>query len=187
MSTRPPARDDIILWLDLETTGTEPDATILEVGIVATGPGPKYETLDTFAAVIQPGEDDTGFATMNSFVTEMHTNSGLLADIPILGRSAPEVGDRMIQWLARVLGISQTPVTLAGSGIHFDRHYIRRDWPWLDERLTYWHLDVGVLRRFLRTVGLSANIDQSLTPHRAISDVFQHIREARILMGKVKP
>ena len=29
---KPPARDDLILWLDLETTGVEPSATILEVG-----------------------------------------------------------------------------------------------------------------------------------------------------------
>ena len=183
---KPPARDDLILWLDLETTGVEPSATILEVGIAATGPGPRYEILDNFLEIIRPTENDAAFENMNSYVTEMHTKSGLLQDIMFKGSSPADVESRLKLWIDRVLGISEIPVTLAGSGIHFDRQFIRRDWPWFDTVLTYWNLDVGVLRRFLRTVGISAHIDRDLTPHRALDDVYQHIREARTLMEKIK-
>lgn len=179
-----PPRDDIILWLDLETTGSSDSALVLEVGMALTGPGPKFETLDTFMAIINPGQLE---APMDEVVYQMHTKNGLLADLHVRGETWEAATQRMAAWIDSAFGRSPQHVVLAGSGVgHFDRKFIRRDWPWLDKRLAYYCYDVGVLRRFCRMVGIDAGIDQTLTPHRALDDVFQHIREARTLLEKIK-
>lgn len=178
-----PPRDDIILWLDLETTGSGDDALVLEVGMALTGPGPKFETLDTFMEVLRHPE----LPTMVPVVQKMHEDNGLLRDIEVVGKTPDDAAKRMAQYIGDWFGISPQHVVLAGSGVgHFDRKFIRRDWPWLDKRLAYYTYDVGVLRRFCRMVGIEAGIDQSLTPHRALADVDQHIREARRLLEMIR-
>jgi oligoribonuclease (3'-5' exoribonuclease) len=175
-------RKDIILWLDLETSDSSDDSLVLEIGMALTGPGPKFESIESFLVVIDPEQE----LKMTESVTEMHHKNGLLADIPVIGVPATIAEERMKLWIDRMFGISKAHVVLAGSGVgHFDRKFIRRDWPWLDRRLAYYTYDVGVLRRFCRMVGIEAGIDQSLTPHRALDDVYQHIREARTLLKKI--
>lgn len=177
-------RDDIILWLDLETTGNKDDALILEVGIVATGPGPEFPVKEAFLGIIN--HKVPLFPLMDDVVLSMHQKNGLLDDINLIGQSPEVVASRLETWLDHILGGSSEHVVLAGSGIaHFDRKYIRRDWLWFDTRLAYYMYDIGVLRRMLRMVGIESETDQSQTPHRALDDVFQHIRETRQLLRKV--
>jgi len=181
-----PPRDDIVLWLDLECTGSGDDALVLEVGMAITGPGPQFEVLDTFSAIIDPGH----IPVMAPIVQKMHEDNGLLADIPVIGVPPAIAEARMIEWIERTFGISKTHVVLAGSGVgHYDRKYIRRDWPWLDRRLAYYVYDVGVLRRFLRMAGkamVGTGKDKSLLTHRALGDVMDHISEARALLEMIK-
>lgn len=178
-----PPRDDIVLWLDLECTGSSDDALVLEVGMALTGPGPQFDVIDTFMEVFNPGP----LPPMDPVVVKMHTLSKLLDDIPVIGRPPVEGEHRMREWIDFAFGASPQHVIMAGSGVsHYDRKYIRRDWPWLDKRLAYYTYDVGVLRRFARMVGKEAGIDQSLTPHRALADVFQHIQEARKLLEMIR-
>lgn len=179
-------RSDVILWLDLETTGSKDDALILEVGMAVTGPGPDFRTRDAFSALIWNPARRVEALQMEPVVEKMHTDNGLLVDLLMLGQTPDKVEQRMIRWTNEVLGESTEQVVLAGSGIaHFDRKYVKRDWPWLDQRLAYYMYDTGVLRRMLRMVGIESTVDQEHTPHRALDDVFQHIRETRELLRKV--
>ena len=178
-----PPRSDIVLWLDLETSGSDDDALVLEVGMVVTGPGPEFEILDTFQVVQWHPE----LPVLDPAVMDMHTKNGLLGDIAH-GSIPPMVVDKMVQWIERTLGVSKQHVVLAGSGVgHFDRKFIKRDWPWLDRRLAYYCYDVGVLRRFLRMVGITSPQTQTeQLSHRALGDVLDHIAEARALLAAAR-
>ena len=75
---------------------------------------------------------------------------------------------------ACLLGLDQ-PVALAGTGIaHFDRRVIDAQFPAVADRLTYWALDMGPIRRLAEGTGhtdlcLPAPVDG--IAHRAEADV----------------
>lgn len=190
-------RDDIILWLDLETSGSELETSvILEVGICITDQTPQLNELATFTTIIQHphGSDEaaTNEDVLNAFpypmnmdkvVLDMHTKNGLLKDIEF-DKVAPDIreAEKMIVRFLRDNGWSNgNHIPLAGSGVsHFDRQFIRRDWPMFNRMLSYWAYDVGSVRRSLRLAGIELpSGDQSTKSHRALDDARQHADEMR--------
>lgn len=66
-------------------------------------------------------------------------------------------------------------VPLAGSGVsHFDRLVLAAQYPFIAERLTYWSLDLGPIRRLAEGTGhgdLALRADPAGVAHRAEADV----------------
>lgn len=184
---------DVICWLDLETSGSRDYDAILEIGIALTTQTPELEIVKTFSKVVRPALfDSTILPRMDPVVVEMHTNSGLFDDIYALphpdyqSQVVKDTEEEVLKFLVNNTDYSKKRVPLAGSGVsHFDRKYVKRDWPSVDEFFTYWAYDVGAVRRYLRLSGvtLPKHIDK---PHRALNDVLLHIEEARTYMKAFK-
>lgn len=173
----------ILLWIDLETTDATTDAQLLELYAAWTYEDSPLSIVNAYNALSAASIT----APMPPEVEEMHTTSGLLADIkdnwvPLIG---PEEWTRNVLMHLflenrRIIREHNAQVTLAGSGIaHFDV-------PWLrahsyGDRLvsdcTYWLLDVGILRRTLRTTGILLPARDKPKAHRAKADVFDHVHE----------
>lgn len=164
-----------ILWLDLETTGNTDDDEIIEIGAVLTD-----ESLNELSGYERVYRTRRSISDINPFVQKMHFDNGLWAETASATAYADDVGVEgdILGWLGQN-GALKSPLPLAGSGVsHFDRKYIRKTWPRLDRRLTYWHYDVGVLRRFLRLYGYGLPAFEGKA-HRALDDARQHLEEAR--------
>lgn len=175
-----PHQEDRILWLDLETTGSDPDSDIIEVGAVLTDGSPELKPIACFTAVVTP-RDANKLLGMSEAVVDMHLGNGLVKDLlDGSGTDLRTVEDHLLKFLGdNAPGSEQIP--LAGSGVsHFDRQFIRRDWPRLDKRLTYWAYDVGVVRRTFRLINLRQTIvSKDDLQHRALSDALDHAQEMR--------
>ena len=170
-----------IAWIDLETTSAdEHDGSILEVGAIITDP--HLRELDRAEWLVEP--DLAHIATMPDVVRTMHTESGLLDEIDALGPACPDL-DYVDRDLRRLLDTHAVrgQIILAGSGVgHFDSRWIRKHLPRSAQRLTYWALDVGVVRRFLATVDPALVLEQypdGAKPHRALADAELHLAEWR--------
>lgn len=170
-----------ILWVDLETTGSREGDTIIEVGAVLTNK--QLDVQGTFSRVAYYPK--AGIHFVDPFVQEMHTKNGLWNDcanqLPDLTIAA--IDSEMARWL-KYQARSSEHVALAGSGVsHFDRRYIKKEMPLTDALLTYWALDVGVVRRFLQLWGQEDKIptagDSDTKTHRALDDALQHLEEAK--------
>ena len=164
--------------IDLETTGTDENAgSILEVGVIVVGPD--LVVLDVAAWLVHPYPDH--LANMDPVVVEMHRTSQLLAEL--------EAGDNvhLLEDVDRELAALldrftvDGRVALAGSGVgHFDSRWLRRHLPNASKRLTYWTIDVGVVRRFLRDLcGWDVPPLNDEKPHRALDDALLHLAEMR--------
>lgn len=175
---------DMILWLDLETTGSDSSSDIIEIGMVLTKQNPHLDIIDSFRKTVRP-RDMNKLLDMSSEVVRMHTDNGLIEEL-LLGKGTDlwQVSSQISNWLwGHTKSVARIP--LAGSGVsHFDRQFIRRDMQALDAWLTYWAYDVGVMRRMLRLAGHPIP-DKPVKPltHRALDDVYDHITEARIYLG----
>jgi oligoribonuclease (3'-5' exoribonuclease) len=197
------SREDVIFWLDLETTGSKSTESIIEVGILATDGSPELKPLGEFQSLVAPDPDNWRRVTdwtndpARLEVQRMHQRSGLSRDIEAAKKaddlpSVAEVEAAILHFVRTVAGSSTDHIPLAGSGVsHFDRQFIRRDWPKFDKRLTYWAYDVGVMRRMLRLSGVASGLDRSridratrvdLT-HRALDDAKDHAQEARTYLA----
>ena len=192
-------RWDLMAWLDLETTGTdERTGHILEVGIVLSKAKPPFEEVIAGSWIVDPSVDDPRWrSTMGDFVTNMHTENGLLADLEAMERRPSEatIEQEILAWLKLCAG--SDPLLLAGSGVaHFDRRWIRHRMPKLEERFDYVIMDVGVIRRAVdlsmgghrRAPSFGGQTDG--TPHRALDDARDHLEEFRrysaLLAGAVE-
>lgn len=175
-----PHQKDRILWLDLETTGSGPDSDILEVGVVLTDGSSELKPIACFTAVLRP-RDANRLLDMDQVVADMHLGNDLIKDLFATGgEDLRMVEDALLKFLGdHAPGGEQIP--LAGSGVsHFDRQFIRRDWPRLDKRLTYWAYDVGVLRRTFEIINLRQTVvSKDDLQHRALSDALDHAQEMR--------
>lgn len=169
-----------LAWIDLETSGTNQQRDkILEVACITTDSD--LNEIDRVEMVVGGRlRVDSLRRTSEEVVQKMHDDNGLWDE---LVRSTLTL-DAADEQLRKFLGAQQW--ALAGSGVaHFDSRFIRAQMPRTATRLTYWTIDVGVIRRFLRNI-VGVNLD-SLTPfdadlkaHRAMADIEAHLTEARI-------
>lgn len=92
---------DHLLWLDLETTGTdETKDSIIEIGCILTTPDLRdKEPTATFQRIISPSDEALGRLLRNGIVREMHEANGLLDDllVPVPGRTTADLPPRLGQ------------------------------------------------------------------------------------------
>ena len=182
-----PPREDLILFLDLETTGTnEEKDNIIEIGLsmIDATKAPEYPELDAINLIVKPTDDALRRLIDKDVVFEMHQKSGLYDYLrnPELAHHVNSLEDaefKAIAFLDRFVAGDTSHIPLGGSGVlHFDRKFIKRWLPKFDKRLTYWAYDMGVFRRSFQKAGV-APYSQEAKTHRALDDARVHADEFR--------
>jgi oligoribonuclease (3'-5' exoribonuclease) len=182
-------KPDLVLWVDLETTGTNRELSkILEVAAVLTDATTGFEEIGRYEAVIKPRDLD--LLMLPNSVYEMHRDNGLLNDVRKSTKALSQVQTAFFEWLANKRAawmrdketLVPPVIALGGSGVgHFDRDFLERDFKSIMRYLVYWNLDIGVVRRFRLIAGIEPKYP-GLKTHRAMDDILGHIDEARAIM-----
>jgi oligoribonuclease len=167
--------NDRLVWIDCEMTGLDLEVDeLVEVAVVVTDfdlrpvhPG--------FAIVIKP--DQSALDHMNDFVTEMHTSSGLLDEIPS-GVSLAEAEFEVLEYVLRHVPAGQS-APLAGNTIGTDRAFLAKYMPRVDGHLHYRSVDVSSIKELARRwfPRVYFNAPQKAGGHRALADILESIRE----------
>jgi len=164
-----------LIWIDCEMTGLDLEKDVLvEIAVLVT---------DSELNVIGEGIDlviaasPEQLAGMNEFVTQMHTNSGLITQIPA-GISVSEAEDQIIQYLESANTVAgKSP--LAGNSVSVDRSFIARDMPRLNDYLHYRTIDVSSVKELARRWNAKVyfNSPAKTGNHRALGDIQDSIAE----------
>ena len=167
--------NDRLVWIDCEMTGLDLEVDeLVEIAIVVTDFD--LRPLDPgFQIVIKP--DDTALANMNEFVTQMHTASGLMAEIPN-GVSVAEAEFEALEYIQRFVP-QQGKAPLAGNTIGTDRMFLAKYMPRIDRWLHYRNVDVSSIKELSRRWYPRAYIHAPAKDggHRALADIRESIRE----------
>jgi oligoribonuclease len=164
-----------LIWIDCEMTGLSLEKDVLvEIAVLVT---------DSELNVIGDGVDVVIKATpeqlagMNDFVTQMHTNSGLITEIPH-GISVAEAEARVIAYLESA-STQPGKSPLAGNSVSVDRSFIARDMPLLNDYLHYRTIDVSSIKELSRRWFPKAyfNAPAKTGNHRALGDIQDSIAE----------
>jgi oligoribonuclease len=164
-----------LIWIDCEMTGLDLENDVLvEIAVLVT---------DSELNVIGEGIDLVITATpeqlagMNEFVTQMHTNSGLITEISS-GISVSAAEDLIIKYLKSASTIAgKSP--LAGNSVSVDRSFIARDMPRLNDYLHYRTIDVSSVKELARRWNAKVyfNSPAKTGNHRALGDIQDSIAE----------
>jgi len=170
-------RNDRIVWIDCEMTGLDFENDLLvEVACIITD-SELNEVGDGFSVVIQAPEDR--LQNMDPFVVEMHTNSGLLPEIP-RGLTLEDAEQQLFDYItSHVAEAAKAP--LAGSSVYVDRIFIARDMPRIDSYLHYRLIDVSSIKELVRRWYPRSYFASPVKTgnHRALGDIRDSINELK--------
>lgn len=116
-------------------------------------------------------------ADMNDFVTKMHTESGLINEIPN-GVPVSEAEELILKYLDSA-GVVPGKSPIAGNSVYVDRIFINRDMPKLSEYLHYRTVDVSSIKELTRRwfPRVYFNSPAKTGNHRALGDIKDSIAE----------
>lgn len=172
------AASDVLLWLDMEMTGLEPEKErIIEVATILTD-GQLNEIAAGPELVIH--QDDAVLAAMDAWNKKHHGGSGLVDRVKASDVTDAAAEAATLAFLNAHIAGNDRPV-LAGNSIHQDRRFIRRYMPKLDARLHYRMVDVSTIKELSRRWYPDAIAKQpsKRESHRALDDVRESIEELR--------
>jgi oligoribonuclease len=172
------ARTDRLVWIDLEMTGLDPSHDeIVEIAAIVTDA--ELNELDAGISLVVCPPDLSILEGMEDVVVRMHTESGLLDDIPA-GIALADAGAAV---LAYVRGHVPEPrkAPLAGSSVYVDRGFLARYLPELDDYMHYRLIDVSTIKELARRWYPRSyfNAPAKTGGHRALADIRESIAELR--------
>lgn len=172
------ARNDRLVWIDCEMTGLDPGRDeIVEIAAIVTDA--ELVELDAGVNVVVRPEDLSVLDGMDEVVVRMHTESGLLAEIPS-GVTLAEAGRIVLDYVrGHVAEPRRAP--LAGSSVYVDRGFLAKYLPELDAHLHYRLVDVSTVKELARRWYPRAyfNAPAKTGGHRALADTRESIAELR--------
>jgi oligoribonuclease len=168
---------DRLVWIDCEMTGLDlaRDA-LVEIACVVTD-GQLNVVDGGIDVIIKPPAE--ALDHMPEVVREMHTSSGLLAELPS-GVTLAEAQDMVLEYVRQHVR-EPRKVPLCGNSIATDRSFLARDMPELDGFLHYRMVDVSSIKELARRWYPRAYFASPPKHggHRALADILESIRELR--------
>lgn len=171
-----------LIWIDCEMTGLslESDA-LVEIAVLVTD-----ENLnvlgDGIDLVIKTNPEK--LAAMREEVRIMHTESGLINEIPN-GVTMADAEEAVINYLMAHTQPGKSP--LAGNSVGMDRNFIARDMPRLNQYLHYRTVDVSSIKELARRwyPKVYFNAPKKTGNHRALGDIKDSIEELRYYQSNI--
>lgn len=166
----------MLLWIDLETTGLEPqDDQILEVAWQLTDDS-LVPVDDMHTHVIEPTPHTWKILPLEPVVWQMHEESGLLHDLEKSQHLMQlcDVEDLILRQIENV----DEQIMVAGFSVHFDLGFIREHMPRLARKLSHRIYDVTTLKTFFKSFNVVASYE-NVGKHRAYWDTLEAMSIAR--------
>ncbi|MFK4850748.1 oligoribonuclease [Microbacterium sp. ZW T6_19] len=169
------SENDRLVWIDCEMTGLDLAVDeLVEIAVVITDF--ELRPVDPgFQVVIRASE--AALENMNDFVTNMHTSSGLIEEIP-LGVSLEDAQAQTLAYIKRFVPLERK-APLAGNTIGTDRMFLAKYMPDVDGWLHYRNVDVSSIKELSRRWYPRAFFHAPAKDggHRALADILESIRE----------
>ena len=170
-------KNEYIVWVDCEMTGLDVQVDeICEIAVIVTDQElqPVHEGLQL---VVKPSRK--AMKNMGEFVTQMHTDSGLIEDIPS-GLSIKNAEQQVLEYVKKWVKEPST-APLAGNSIGTDRMFLNRLTPEFDKFLHYRNIDVSSFKELARRwfPQIYFQLPKKTGDHRALADIKESIMELR--------
>ena len=174
--------DPVLLWLDLEMTGLDPENDlILEVAVIATDFD--FNELFSYQTKINQNQEMVlSRISKNPFFDDFKENKKIFSEVtenyPVLLEA-----ENRILYLIENNTLEESAIYLAGNSIHMDRKFISKYMPKFDRRLHYRMLDVSSFKIVMNQKYNKQFIKTN--QHRAMSDIEESINELKFYLKEL--
>ncbi|WP_404374959.1 oligoribonuclease [Vreelandella aquamarina] len=167
-------RSDLLVWIDLEMTGLEPDKErIIEVATLITDAQLNVVAEGPVIAVKQP---DSLLAGMDEWNQKTHGESGLVARVKASTIETQEAERQTLDFLRQYVVPGSSP--MCGNSIHQDRRFLEREMPELWAFFHYRNLDVSTVKELAKRWNPGALVGfKKQNAHLAMDDIKESIAE----------
>jgi oligoribonuclease len=167
-------RSDLLVWIDLEMTGLEPDKErIIEVATLITDAQLNVVAEGPVIAVNQP---DSLLAGMDDWNQKTHGESGLVARVKASTIETKEAERQTLDFLRQYVVAGSSP--MCGNSIHQDRRFLEREMPDLWAFFHYRNLDVSTVKELAKRWNPGALVGfKKQNAHLAMDDIKESIAE----------
>ena len=178
-------RNDLIVWMDLEMSGLDPERErILEAAVLLT---------DWNLELVAEGpelvihQSDELLAGMDEWNTKHHGASGLTDKVRQSTITEGAAEETILEFLAAHTERGSAP--LAGNSIWQDRRFVGRYWPRVDAHLHYRLVDVSTVKELVRhwRPTVFEKVPAKTEAHRALDDIRESIAELAYYRRSIFP
>ena len=169
----------MLVWMDLEMTGLDHTSdVIVEIATLVTDDDLQIVAEGPDLVVHQP---DEVLASMDPFVVDMHTKSGLLDQIKASTITLEEAGAETLAFIREHAPVART-VPLCGNSIGTDRRFLSAYLPEIEEHLHYRSVDVSSLKELVRRWHPDVLTQRGWKQgaHRALDDIRESVAELQL-------
>lgn len=174
MPNTPAPRDDLLVWIDLEMTGLDPERErIIEVATLITDNELNPVAEGPVIAIHQP---DSLLDAMDEWCTRTHGESGLTERVQQSRTDTAEAERQTLDFLRQHVAPGTSP--MCGNSVHQDRRFLEREMPELLAFFHYRNLDVSTLKELAKrwNPGAMAGFNKQ-NVHLAMEDIKESIAE----------
>ena len=174
MSNSNEPRSDLLVWIDLEMTGLDPEKErIIEVATLVTDADLNVVAEGPVIAVKQP---DSLLAQMDEWNQKTHGESGLVARVKASQADTSKAEQQTLDFLRQYVVPGSSP--MCGNSIHQDRRFLEREMPALWNFFHYRNLDVSSVKELAKrwNPGALAGFSKR-NVHLAMDDIKESIAE----------
>jgi oligoribonuclease len=166
-----------LCWIDVETTGLDPNKhSLLEVVIATADLHDPFNVEFVHESVLWVHPDVV--KTFDPFIIDMHTKNGLWKECTdeAKGKDAWEIEEALLKLFPAEANKDDKPV-LAGSSVHFDASFLKVWMPKLAARFSHRYYDVSALKLFCESQGMERF--RKAEAHRAKADIRESVQHAK--------
>jgi oligoribonuclease len=175
-------RDDLMVWIDCEMTGLDPDRhTLVEIATIIT---------DFDLAIIDRGPDlaikvsPAKLKAMDPWPRRAHTKSGLLQRCKTEGVSLAEAERQTLRFIRKHCAAKTAP--LCGNSVWQDKRFLTKYMPAIERYLHYRIVDVSSIKLMARHWFPDQEPPAKVETHRALADIEESIAELRFYGSLLK-
>ncbi len=172
-----------MLWIDIETTGLDPDTDkVLQIAYVLTNFD--LTLVHSFREITI--QNSNALHSLNNWCKEVHSQNGLLDLVQNSDYDLQKAQTEIILNINSKLGVRDT-LYLSGNSVHFDKAFLRKHFPLLHDRLSHRIIDVSTMAVISKQLypQLYSERPKKLYCHTANQDIIESMEEYKYYLDNL--
>jgi len=171
----------ILIWMDLEMTGLNPDTEkIIEIATIATDADLNIISRGPEIAIHWP---KAVFDQMDTWCVEHHGASGLTQRCLDSSITLEQAEQTTLDWVKSLVPKGVTP--LCGNSIHQDRRFLFRYMSELEDYFHYRNIDVSTIKELAKRWYPKLDSFAKEGKHTALEDIIESVEELKYYRQQV--
>ena len=172
---------DTIVWIDIETTGTDPKHdSILQIALIIADKD--FNAIEEHEWIVKHKLMDV-LSQADDYVKQMHEKTGLWNRIEREGLPLSTIDSHIYSILSKVY--DGWKISIGGNSVHFDMNFLTAQLKKSGSLISHRVLDISAVLQYFRVIGDKVELPKHTVSHDAIDDIRWSLTQAKAIKEKI--